>query len=502
MKNSKIPLLPLYIADAVVIVLVLTIALPSAFRGESISTAQTIFCCLAVLLSMFALLVPYFLEYKKDIATKFEHSDEAQKNFEIIFDDLSALREALADIVERLEKNEDNFSDITQIEKNLINLKDSAKNKFAEYSESVANLSESISKLESAVKNTKNSLEEIGADLVVIKEIEQASNESVSEQIQNLKTEIANLQNNKVDNANVDITDDVEEDIEEEIEEEKPTPRAKVEVGHLLKRALQNADDTKLSVEKFISRNIPTQQQDETIVENSTEEIAEEKSDDEIEEIENSEQPLENIVEYDVVENENEIVEDEIVNNVDDEADFFELADSPKDDVESADDEHINASAILVAEPPDTNALLKRFDSDYEIKQAEKKHPKTEPKKEKKADVEKVETEMLFDDLPISRGKIKPKKGDTVITVNALIGIGNTPYLRGNGAGLSQDKGIAMHYVEIGKWQYVMPDLDEPLNFSVLKNDITLPQGESNFTINAGERKELNLFFPMEQELF
>ena len=109
---------------------------------------------------------------------------------------------------------------------------------------------------------------------------------------------------------------------------------------------------------------------------------------------------------------------------------------------------------------------------------------------------------MLFDDLPISRGKIKPKKGDTVITVNALIGIGNTPYLRGNGAGLSQDKGIAMHYVEIGKWQYVMPDLDETLNFSVLKNDITLPQGESNFTINAGERKELNLFFPMEQELF
>jgi hypothetical protein len=59
-----------------------------------------------------------------------------------------------------------------------------------------------------------------------------------------------------------------------------------------------------------------------------------------------------------------------------------------------------------------------------------------------------------------------------------------------------------MHYVEIGKWQYVMPDLDETLNFSVLKNDITLPQGESNFTINAGERKELNLFFPMEQELF
>ena len=176
MKNSKIPLLPLYIADAVVIVLVLAIALPSAFRGESISTAQTIFCCLAVLLSMFALLVPYFLEYKKDIATKFEHSDEAQKNFEIIFDDLSALRDALADLVVRVENDEENFSGITQFEKNLINLKDSAKNKFVEYNESIASLSDSVSKLESAVKNAKNSLEEIGADLVVIKEIEQANN--------------------------------------------------------------------------------------------------------------------------------------------------------------------------------------------------------------------------------------------------------------------------------------------------------------------------------------
>ena len=493
MKNSKIPLLPLYIADAVVIVLVLAIALPSAFRGESISTAQTIFCCLAVLLSMFALLVPYFLEYKKDIATKFEHSDEAQKNFEIIFDDLSALRDALADLVVRVENDEENFSGITQFEKNLINLKDSAKNKFVEYNESIASLSDSVSKLESAVKNAKNSLEEIGADLVVIKEIEQANNESVSEQIQNLQNEIANLQNSKVDDANVDV--------DYEIEEEKPAPRAKVEVGHLLKRALQNADDTKQSVEKFISRNTPAQQQDETIVEESTDEVSEEKSD-ESQELENSEQPLENIVEYDVVEEDKDISEDEIVNDVDDEADFFESADSPKDDVESADDEHINASSLLVAEPPDTNALLKRFDSEFEIKQAEKKLSKQEHKKEKKSDDEKVETEMLFDDLPISRGKIKPKKGDTVITVNALIGIGNTPYLRGDGAGLSQDKGIAMHYVEIGKWQYVITDLDETLNFSVLKNDITSPQGESNFTINAGERKELNLFFPMEQELF
>lgn len=477
MKNSKIPLLPLYIADAIVLMLVLATALPSALRGETISTGQTLLCCIAVLGSMFMILLPYFWEYKKDIATKYEHTDEAQKNFEIIFDELASLRLTLADTIERIEKTEDNVADISQIEKNLINLKDSAKNKFLEYSDSIASLSDSISKLESASKNTKTSLEELGADLVVIKELSQANNDSILSELDELREKFATLQNNSpVQDDNNESDEDVEKDVEDETDSDTPAPRGKVEVGHLLKRALKNADDTKLSVEKFINISASNSQQEE-----STEELVE-----------------------DTKEESEEIEEEVSQENENDDADFFELADSPEPDVESADEEILSEpnTPVLVAEPPDTNALLKRFDSEYEIKQAEKKAPKPTPKKEKVDESPQEETDMLFEDLPVSRGKIKPKKGDTVITVNALIGIGNTPYLRGDNAGLSQDKGIAMHYLEIGKWQYVIPDLDDTLNFSILKNDITLPQGESNFTINSGERKELNLFFPMEQELF
>lgn len=106
---------------------------------------------------------------------------------------------------------------------------------------------------------------------------------------------------------------------------------------------------------------------------------------------------------------------------------------------------------------------------------------------------------MLFDNLPESReSPVKPKKGDAVIVVNALIGIGNKPYLRGDGAGLSPDKGVPMDYIEIGKWRYVLRDFDGELHYTILKNDEVPPNGESNFSISCGQKNELNLFFPID----
>lgn len=108
--------------------------------------------------------------------------------------------------------------------------------------------------------------------------------------------------------------------------------------------------------------------------------------------------------------------------------------------------------------------------------------------------------DMLFEELPENRKPQKPKKGDTCLTVNALIGIGNKPFLRGNGAGLNPDKGVPMEYVEIGKWRFVFGETETPVEFEVLKNDETPPAGESNFTINPGEKMDLNLIFPAQQD--
>lgn len=99
--------------------------------------------------------------------------------------------------------------------------------------------------------------------------------------------------------------------------------------------------------------------------------------------------------------------------------------------------------------------------------------------------------------LPESSEKArKTSKTDTYIIVNSLIGIGNKPYLRGAGGGLSPDKGVPMEYLEIGKWRYVFPpDSQFPIEFSVYKNDETRSDGGEVFQILPNEKLELNLRF-------
>lgn len=99
--------------------------------------------------------------------------------------------------------------------------------------------------------------------------------------------------------------------------------------------------------------------------------------------------------------------------------------------------------------------------------------------------------------LPESSGKArKTSKADTCVIVNSLIGIGNKPYLRGAGGGLSAGKGVPMEYLEIGKWRYVFPpDSQFPIEFSVYKNDETRSDGGEVFKIHPNEKLELNLRF-------
>ena len=98
MKISKIPMWPLYVADALMFITVFAIALPSIRYAEEMGLGVAFFCCLMVLGAMAMLLIPYWLEYKKDLASKAEHTEEAAENFKIIFDQLSELQLMIADV--------------------------------------------------------------------------------------------------------------------------------------------------------------------------------------------------------------------------------------------------------------------------------------------------------------------------------------------------------------------------------------------------------------------
>lgn len=546
MKNSKIPL---YVADALLVLLALIVALP---QGANLGAAQALLCCLAVLAGMALALTPYVLEYKLESKKRFEHTQEARKNFEIVFDDLASLRLALAELVERVENAEEKLSDLPALQKGLVDLRDAAKRKFGEIADSADDLAARVSKSESERKAQKNTLEEIGADMVVIKELFSASQESDGDEfaqirahITSLKDEILKLREAQIkhrapadpeelsepetadatpeepqsetpdsDAASPDAQEDSNgsqsdaDDVEptNDAEENAEFSPAKILAGGLLKRALEHAEDTKASVEKFVNmgakKDAPSpsdaENYDEPFDQNGAKLGSFADAAPESPELTNSDGGDEARPETATDAQPSSATAQPEATAAQTISDASETPPAPAEPQSASDSEDTPAP-----EEADED-FFERADSPLKVESAQKPQQQTppdpkQPDSQEKSDAKDSES-MLFDDLPISReSPVKPKKGDAVVVVNALIGIGNKPFLRGNGAGLSPDKGTPMDYIEIGKWRYVFPAFDGKINFSVLKNDEVPPNGESEFSISAGEKTELNLFFPLEQ---
>ncbi|MDF9827619.1 nitrate reductase NapAB chaperone NapD [Ereboglobus sp. PH5-10] len=61
--------------------------------------------------------------------------------------------------------------------------------------------------------------------------------------------------------------------------------------------------------------------------------------------------------------------------------------------------------------------------------------------------------------------------GVTRLIVTAYIGIGNKLYIRGDGPGLSWNKGVPLQFISIGKWRWETNDAVAPVSFKLYKND-------------------------------
>jgi len=80
---------------------------------------------------------------------------------------------------------------------------------------------------------------------------------------------------------------------------------------------------------------------------------------------------------------------------------------------------------------------------------------------------------------------VAPTRLATTITALIDIGYGNTLFLRGEGPGLSWDKGISLESVADNKWKIALPESERPLVFKFLLNDVTWSAGE-DFTVAPG----------------
>lgn len=81
--------------------------------------------------------------------------------------------------------------------------------------------------------------------------------------------------------------------------------------------------------------------------------------------------------------------------------------------------------------------------------------------------------------------QVAPTVVVTTISANYDVGFGNALYLRGEGAGLSWDKGLRMECVTDQKWTISLGESARPFEFKFLINDETWSIGE-NYRVESG----------------
>ncbi len=81
--------------------------------------------------------------------------------------------------------------------------------------------------------------------------------------------------------------------------------------------------------------------------------------------------------------------------------------------------------------------------------------------------------------------KTAAKAIHTTISARIDVGFGNSLYLRGDGPGLSWDRGVLMECTGDDRWTYTVAESIRPVVFKFLINDMTWSNGE-DYTAKPG----------------
>jgi uncharacterized protein YoxC len=85
--------------------------------------------------------------------------------------------------------------------------------------------------------------------------------------------------------------------------------------------------------------------------------------------------------------------------------------------------------------------------------------------------------------------------GATRLVVTAYIGIGNRIFIRGDGPGLSWEKGVPLNFISIGKRRWESHDAVSTVRFKLFKNDQVECTALGESSVEPGAQRELNASF-------
>lgn len=478
MKSSpKIPAWPVYVADALMFAAVFAVALPNIYTGEPLSASAVFWCALMVLGGLLLCLAPYYMSLK-DAARdeKAAAAAKVQDDLRIIFDELAALRMMIADIEERMDPLPERLQAAAEAAEKIPSLasrdelaklasdvRAAVKEKLSQLGESLDSAAAEIEACRSSQKDSDKIVAELCSDVAILKDLLPESSDSLADEIFSLKSRLEEVEGAAAAFAEKSGPRDGPADGGDgETFDEPPSAPFAARADGMLSRALAASENSKGSVEKFISISKPEPAPSEGRAPSVEPEPAT----------------------VDSVRREFEKIADGIASGADGfppDPDFPEIPAqlSETSVLPSGGEPAVGPEA---QKPEGETGFFESQDSPLAPGESQSAEP---------------ESPTLFELPEIPARAQKPAKGEASVTVNALIGIGNKPYLRGSGGGLSPDRGVAMEYVEIGKWRHVFADADAPIEFSVLKNDEIPSDGGETFVLRPSERLELNLSFPL-----
>jgi hypothetical protein len=134
--------------------------------------------------------------------------------------------------------------------------------------------------------------------------------------------------------------------------------------------------------------------------------------------------------------------------------------------------------------------------------------PAVEPAKAARKRIPKKPTTELTDsslslditETPVAQSaevheQSRTSDGATRLIVTAYIGIGNRLFIRGEGPGLSWEKGVPLQFVSIGKWRWETNDAATPVKFKLYKNDDLECTALGAQTLDPGQQQEVTAAF-------
>lgn len=472
MKSSpKIPAWPVYVADALMFAAVFAVALPNIYTGEPLSASAVFWCALMVLGGLLLCLAPYYMSLKDAARDEKAAADaKVRDDLRIIFDELAALRMMIADIEERMEPLPERLQAAAEAAEKIPSLasrdelaklasdvRAAVKEKLSQLGESLDSVAAEIEACRSSQKDSDKIVAELCSDVAILKDLLPESSDSLADEIFSLKSRLEAVEGAAAAfDGKSGPREGPADGGDGETFDEPPSAPFAARADGMLSRALAASENSKGSVEKFISISKP--------------------------EPASSVDPEPATV--DSVRREFEKIADGIASGADGfppDPDFPETPAQPSETsvLPSGGETAVGPEA---QKPEGETGFFESPDSPSAPGESQSAEP---------------ESPTLFELPEIPARAQKPAKGEASVTVNALIGIGNKPYLRGSGGGLSPDRGVAMEYVEIGKWRHVFADAGAPIEFSVLKNDEIPSDGGETFVLRPSERLELNLSFPL-----